>query len=208
MSAELDTARQQVAKGDYTRAIDTLQRIRRRPVELNDVRGILEVARLIQQHEARGIVRMRVDRLIEEVEDAVARTLESDMGSASVDSDELKRDTTVYVSTTFDIPGFDIVEFHGPIFGLVVRSRDVFTNLGVSAKALVGGELQGLTRLLIEGRDEALRRLRAAARDKGANAVVGLRYDTSELGGSGNEVVAYGTAVTVRRAAGEQPTAP
>jgi uncharacterized protein YbjQ (UPF0145 family) len=108
-------------------------------------------------------------------------------------------EAAVLVSTTFEIPGFRAVAFHGEVFGLIVRSRNMVSNLGASAKAVVGGELRGLTRLMSDSRTEALARLRQGALDRGANAVVGLRYDTCEIGDSANEVVAYGTAVTVQR---------
>jgi len=108
-------------------------------------------------------------------------------------------EAAVLVSTTFGIPGYEIVDFHGEVFGLVVRSRNLMANVGASAKAIVGGELRGLTKLLTDGRNQALLRMRGEALARGANAVVGLRYDTSEIGDAANEVVAYGTAVTVRR---------
>lgn len=107
-------------------------------------------------------------------------------------------EAAVMLSTTFDIPGCEIVAFHGEVFGLVVRSRNLIANLGAKSKAIVGGELRGLTKLLIDGRNDALKELRANALSKGANAVIGLRYDTSEIGDTANEMVAYGTAVTVR----------
>jgi uncharacterized protein YbjQ (UPF0145 family) len=104
----------------------------------------------------------------------------------------------VMVSTTFEIPGCETVAFHGEVFGLTVRSRNLIANLGVKSKAIMGGELRGLTKLLVEGRNDALNQLRTNALNKGANAVLGLRYDTSAVGDTANEVVAYGTAVTVR----------
>ena len=116
-----------------------------------------------------------------------------------VPGDASRLDAAVLVSTTFEIPGVRTVGFHGEVFGLVVRSRNVVSNLGSSAKAIVGGELRGLTRLMTDSRNDALVRLRQEALDRGANAVVGLRYDTCEIGDTANEVVAYGTAVTVRR---------
>jgi uncharacterized protein YbjQ (UPF0145 family) len=111
----------------------------------------------------------------------------------------------VKVSTTFGVPGYEVVAFHGEVFGLVVRSRNLVANYGASAKAIIGGELKGLTKLLIDGRNEALVRMRGEALALGANAVVGLRYDTAEIGASANEVVAYGTAVTIRAASTGPP---
>lgn len=104
--------------------------------------------------------------------------------------------TRVMVATTFEIPGFSVVSYHGEVFGLVVRSRNLISNLGASAKSIVGGELRGLTRLLTTSRDDALLRARERAHELGANAIVGLRFDASDLGDTATEVVAYGTAVT------------
>lgn len=114
------------------------------------------------------------------------------------DAAPLSNSAQVLVSTTFEIPGCEIIAFHGAVFGLVVRSRNLVSNWGAGAKGLVGGELHGLTRLLTDGRNDALARMRQEALERGANAVVGLRYDSGELARSANEVVAYGTAVTVR----------
>lgn len=104
----------------------------------------------------------------------------------------------VMLSTTFEIPGSEVVAFHGEVFGLIVRSRNLIANLGARSQAIMGGELRGLTKLLTDGRNDALNELRTNALNKGANAVVGLRYDTSAIADTANEVVAYGTAVTVR----------
>ncbi len=99
------------------------------------------------------------------------------------------------ISTMNDVPGFRVVEVKGEVFGLTVRSRNVLSNLGASLKALVGGELQGLTKNLQASREEALRRLTDEASAKGANAVVAMRFDTSEIADMGSEICAYGTAV-------------
>jgi uncharacterized protein YbjQ (UPF0145 family) len=198
ISAELDKARQQAASGDYNRAIDSLQVVRRKAsTDADEARGLLEVATMLRERGNPRIQRLSA-QLVAEAQRALGVDLaEAEMGT-TVTAEGQATDAQVYVSTTFEIPGFEIVAFHGPIFGLVVRSRNMFSNLGAGAKALVGGELHGLTRLMVDGRNDALRRLRAAARDKGANAVIGLRYDSSQLGDTGNEVVAYGTAVTVQ----------
>ena len=107
-------------------------------------------------------------------------------------------DWRVFVSTTFEIPGYEIVEYRSDVFGIVVRSRNYISNLGAGAKALVGGELRGLTKLIQETRSACLERLRDEARVHQANAVVGLRFDSSEYGDYATELIAYGTAVTVR----------
>jgi uncharacterized protein YbjQ (UPF0145 family) len=99
------------------------------------------------------------------------------------------------ISTMNDLPGWDIDEVLGEVFGLTVRSRNVGSQIGASFKSLVGGELKGMTKMLAEGREHATERLIEEATQKGANAIVAFRYDTSELGTTWTEICAYGTAV-------------
>ena len=101
------------------------------------------------------------------------------------------------IVTTNDIPGFRITRTIGECFGLTVRSRHAGSNIGASFKSLIGGELQGITKLLHESRQEALARLAAEAEQRGGNAVVAFRFETNEYQGTGTEVCAYGTAVVV-----------
>ena len=103
------------------------------------------------------------------------------------------------IATTNDLPGYDIEEVLGEVFGLTVRSRNVGSQVGASFKSLVGGELKGMTKLLVEGREHATQRLTEEAEAKGANAIVAFRFDTSELGSTWTEICAYGTAVRARR---------
>jgi uncharacterized protein YbjQ (UPF0145 family) len=100
------------------------------------------------------------------------------------------------VVTTNDIPGYRITAVHGDVFGLVVRARDVFSNIGASLRTLVGGEVAGYTRLLADSRNQARERMCEEARARGANAVVAMRFDCNEIGDIMSEVAAYGTAVT------------
>ena len=103
------------------------------------------------------------------------------------------------VTTMNDLPGHEIEEVLGSVFGLTVRSRHVGSTLGAALKSVAGGELKGLTKLLVEGRREAEERLMEDARGKGANAIVAFRFDTSDTGSSGTEICAYGTAVRARQ---------
>lgn len=103
----------------------------------------------------------------------------------------------VLIVTTNDLPGYRIEQVLGEVFGLTVRSRNVASQLGAGLKSIVGGELKGMTRNLEDSREEVLERLAAAAAARGANAVVAMRFDTSELGNAWSEVCAYGTAVRV-----------
>jgi uncharacterized protein YbjQ (UPF0145 family) len=103
------------------------------------------------------------------------------------------------ISTMNDLPGWQIDEVLGEVFGLTVRSRNVGSQIGATLKSLVGGELKGMTRMLADGRAHAKERLVEEARGMGADAVVAFRFDTSELGTTWTEICAYGTAVRAHR---------
>ena len=108
----------------------------------------------------------------------------------------------ILISTMNDLPGFEVVEVHGEVFGIIVRARNVFSNIGASLRTVVGGEAKGYTTLLTDSRNQAIERLSDAARAKGANAVLAMRFDCNEIATQMSEVAAYGTAVTVRRIEG------
>ena len=99
-----------------------------------------------------------------------------------------------------DLPGYEIEEVLGEVFGLTVRSRNIGSQFGAGLKSLVGGELKGMTKMLAEGREHATDRLTEEAEAKGANAIVAFRFDTSELGSTWTEICAYGTAVRAKKA--------
>lgn len=102
---------------------------------------------------------------------------------------------TMLVTTTNDLPGWEIKKVCGEVFGLTVRSRNAFSQIGAGFKSLVGGELKGMTTNLVNSRQEVMGRLLEEARAKGGNAVVAMRFDTSEMGDVWTEICAYGTAV-------------
>jgi len=103
----------------------------------------------------------------------------------------------IIVVTTNELPGYEVVEVYGEVFGLIVRSRNIFGNFGASLRTIFGGEVKGYTTLLSDSREHALQRLRDAAREKGGNAVLMMRFDSGDIGQVMNEVAAYGTAVKV-----------
>jgi uncharacterized protein YbjQ (UPF0145 family) len=105
----------------------------------------------------------------------------------------------VIIATTNDLPGYEIEEVLGEVFGLTVRSRNIGSQIGASFKSLVGGELKGMTKMLAEGREHATERVVEEAESKGANAILAFRFDTSELGTTWTEICAYGTAVKARK---------
>src|SRR4051812_43411996 len=98
-----------------------------------------------------------------------------------------------------DIPGFTIDEVYGEVFGLTVRSRHLGSQIGAGLKSMMGGELKGMTKALVDSRNEAIERMTAEAEQKGANAIVAMRFDTSEMGGNWTEICAYGTPVRLRK---------
>ncbi len=103
------------------------------------------------------------------------------------------------ISTMNDIPGYEITEVLGEVFGLTVRSRNLGSQFGAGLKSLVGGELKGMTKNLTASRQEVIQRMVEEAQAKGADAVLAFRFDTSEMGGNWTEICAYGTAVKVAR---------
>ncbi len=101
------------------------------------------------------------------------------------------------IVTTPYLPGYRIVESKGMVFGLVVRSRGLGGNLMASLRSLGGGEIHEYTSLLEDTRRQALDRRVQNAPLVGANAILSMRFDSSELSGTMSEIVAYGTAVIV-----------
>jgi uncharacterized protein YbjQ (UPF0145 family) len=109
------------------------------------------------------------------------------------------------IVTTNEIPGYRISQVHGDVFGLTVRARHYFSNMGAQFRTIVGGEVTEYTRLLIDSRNQARERMWREARMRGANAVVGMRFDCNEIGDIMSEIVAYGTAVTIEPAVADEP---
>jgi uncharacterized protein YbjQ (UPF0145 family) len=103
----------------------------------------------------------------------------------------------VIIVTTPYLSHHRVVETKGQVFGLVVRSRGLAGNIAASFRSLFGGEIHEYTSLLEDTRRQAMDRMVQNATVMGANAVLSFRFDSSELGGSMSEIVAYGTAVVV-----------
>ena len=103
------------------------------------------------------------------------------------------------ITTMNDIPGYAIDEVFGEVFGLTVRSRNIGSQLGAGLKSLLGGELKGMTKVLATSRTAVIERMVEEAEGKGANAIVAMRFDTSEMGSTWTEICAYGTAVLARK---------
>jgi len=101
------------------------------------------------------------------------------------------------VTTAFEIPNYRVVQNLGVVRGIIVRSRNLFVNIGASLQTLVGGNITAWTRLCEQTRGDAFDIMIQHATEVGANAVIGARYDTTELSTGVTEVLAYGTAVIV-----------
>ena len=101
------------------------------------------------------------------------------------------------VTTAFTLPGLDVEQDLGVAFGLVVRSMGAIKSIGAGFKAMRQGEVTQYTELLEDSRRHAIDRMIENARLLGANGVVAMRFDSSEIGQQLTEVVAYGTAVVV-----------
>jgi uncharacterized protein YbjQ (UPF0145 family) len=105
----------------------------------------------------------------------------------------------VLITTMNDIPGYAVDEVYGEVFGLTVRSRNIGSQLGAGLKSILGGELKGMTKALVDSRQQVTERMVEEAEAKGANAIIAMRFDTSEMGQNWTEICAYGTAVKVRK---------
>ena len=103
------------------------------------------------------------------------------------------------ISTMNDIPGYEITEVLGEVFGLTVRSRNIGSQFGSAFKSLAGGELKGMTKNLTDSRNEVIERMTQEAQARGGQAIVAMRFDTSEMGGNWTEICAYGTAVKIQK---------
>lgn len=108
------------------------------------------------------------------------------------------------IVTSNDIPGHRIDAVFGEVMGLTVRSRDIGGQVVAGLRSLVGGELRELTQVLYDSRQEVMARMVAEAEQRGANAIIAMRFDTAHMANNWSEICAYGTAVlAVPLAAGE-----
>lgn len=103
------------------------------------------------------------------------------------------------VTSALELPGYRIVANHGIVRGIIVRSRSIVGSIGAGLQTLVGGNITIWTKLCEKAREDAFELMAAHGAERGANAVVGMRYDATELTGGVTEVLAYGTAVTVEK---------
>ena len=101
------------------------------------------------------------------------------------------------ITTTFELPGYRVVDTFGVVRGITVRSRSLIGNVGAALQTLAGGNITLWTELCEQARQEAFEIMAQHAEALGANAIVGMRYDATEISSGVTEVLAYGTAVIV-----------
>jgi uncharacterized protein YbjQ (UPF0145 family) len=124
------------------------------------------------------------------------------LGGGSVVSCRAMSQHKIPILTTFDAPpGYAIDNVLGPCWGITVRSRSVVGTFCAGCQQFFGGEISFLTKLATDSRNEAMDRLERHAISLGANAVLAMRFDSGELMQNTNEIVAYGTAVLLKRVA-------
>ena len=101
------------------------------------------------------------------------------------------------VTTAFELDGYTVIKNLGIVRGIVVRSRSIIGSIGAGLQTILGGDITLLTELAERTREDAFARMLAHAAERGANAVIGMRYDATDMGQGITEVLAYGTAVIV-----------
>ncbi len=111
------------------------------------------------------------------------------------------------IVTTNDVPGYRIEAVLGEVMGMTVRAANIGANIVASFRSLGGGEVDEYTRLVNESRQQVMQRMWQDAVSRGANAIVGMRFDTGDIAQAFSEVCAYGTAVVVEPIAAGQPGA-
>ncbi|HDN75669.1 MAG TPA: YbjQ family protein [Acidilobales archaeon] len=105
----------------------------------------------------------------------------------------------ILLSTTENIPGYKIIKVLGIVMGSAVRARHIGRDIVASLRNIVGGEVREYTELLAQARNIAIERMIKRAKEMGANAVIGVRFSTANIMGGAAEVLAYGTAVVVKK---------
>jgi len=100
-------------------------------------------------------------------------------------------------TTAFELPGYRVTRSHGVVRGIIVRSRSIVGNFAASLQTLVGGNISVYTSLCERAREDAFQEMLTHAGQAGANAIIGVRYDATEIAPGVTEVLCYGTAVTV-----------
>ena len=119
------------------------------------------------------------------------------MPTRPINPDQALSINSAMITTAFDLPGYRIARNLGLVRGIVVRSRNIFANVGAALQTIVGGDITALTQLCETSRQDSLAMMSLHAAQLGANAIIGARYDANEILNGVTEVLAYGTAVVV-----------
>ena len=122
-------------------------------------------------------------------------------GQPVVFNQEVMSQTHPLTTTTFELPGYRVTKSFGVVRGIMVRSRSVVGNIGASIQSLFGGNITLYTNLCERAREDTFNLMLTHAGQLGANAVIGVRYDATEIAPGITEVLCYGTAVYVEKAA-------
>jgi uncharacterized protein YbjQ (UPF0145 family) len=195
VSEELDKARTHLEQGNHKKTLNELWTAEARArTDLEEARGLVDVAdQLMQQSEG------RVQR---EAKDLRAKGQAKVVALSAPAAPPAPRFRVgMPVSTSNEIPGWEITAYIGEVFGLVVRSRGGSRNLARISKSVFGDELKTMTNLLRDTRLHAIARPVEAAEERGADGVIATRFDVASMGDSAGwtEVCAYGTAVQARK---------
>jgi uncharacterized protein YbjQ (UPF0145 family) len=136
---------------------------------------------------------------IENVQGVSSQSLTASVknGEDTLDAWIEQRDSLVVV-TSNEVPGYESVTYHGDVMGITVLARNVVSNIGANMRQFIGGEVGAYVKMLTDGRKVALTRMRTEALKCGANAVIAMRLDANQISDVMTELIAYGTAVTIR----------
>lgn len=109
----------------------------------------------------------------------------------------MTNETHPFTTTTFEVPGYRTVKSFGVVRGIIVRSRSIVGNIGAGLQSIFGGNISLYTSMCERARSDAFELMLSHAGELGANAVIGVRYDATEISNGITEVLCYGTAVSV-----------
>jgi uncharacterized protein YbjQ (UPF0145 family) len=193
----LERAQEKLAAGDFKKALAALENAFYNWGQAESQGELDLLVELLTRisNEADGRIALRADGLIHN-----AKLRRDDFGvrdSVRLESAPRWR-TGMPVATTPFLSGYQVLEYVGEVFGVVVRSRGAFAAFGAGLKSIVGGELRTMTNLLDRSRREAVDRMVEEAEERGADAIISMRFDADSIADGWTEICAYGTAVRAR----------
>jgi uncharacterized protein YbjQ (UPF0145 family) len=197
----IEAAKSYASAGDFQRAIRALQSLGT-SVSRDDYEALAELAADISDRTAKGRERAQCEGLLSHAEQSIWRLDHPEMAVVAAPASRFRQGMPV--STSNDVPGWEVTGYIGEVFGLIVRTRGAFPTFGANLKSLVGGELKTMTNLLRDAREQAVERMVEEAEAREADAVIAARFDVSSMGETAGwtEICAYGTAVRAKRLPG------